>query len=113
MTPPHLSEAVERLTKWFGVGGPIYHAYPADAEKHRDALVLILSALSSPMPSRDQIAHLLYEREKARAETACAVLKSIGKGTKALEIEPFEECADTWNGDAAAILSLFKDHQGS
>lgn len=67
--------------------------------------------LSSPrvsVPGREEIARVLYERERQRGEHANAVLsQATGKTITGCSIEPWEECAEAFLGDADAVLALF------
>lgn len=92
-------------------------AAKACAQAHYDRKISEAIAAGMPrrvsaMPSREQIGRALYECEKKRGEHADAVMKGISaKASDALLMEPWEECKDSFLGDADAVLSLFGSAQ--
>lgn len=62
------------------------------------------------MDMRERIARAMYEREKARAENATEVLSgAAGRPVNGMAMEPWEECRDTYLGDADAVLEAMRE----
>lgn len=59
------------------------------------------------MPTRNQIAWALYDREHERSMHADRVVAKMRGREFKDTMEPFEECADVFLGDADAVLALF------
>lgn len=66
----------------------------------------VMSGRTQARERREQAARVLYDCEKRRATNAGTIMSAIStKAGKALEMEPWELCADTFLSDIDALVA--------
>jgi len=67
------------------------------------------AALPAPQePAVDAVARALWQREADRSRTATRVMSEAAGKPLADDMEPFEENADIWRGDAKAAIAAYE-----